>query len=321
MGLSLKQANGVRALAQALYDLLPGGGAEFWKGHINFGTVAAELGLREFWPPAGSKLPRLVSLLERTFERRPDRFEPLILAIVRKGLTYRQGKGNPISPAEVDAINGALLDVGMRLPDLWDLAFREAVSRTDTERAEQNIASARRADEVVTTESHARVKALHALEAELISLSSQAERQDAGLQLEQLLNKLFSLEGLAPRTPFRVVGEQIDGSFLLDNETYLMEAKWHSKPCPEADLLVFHGKIAGKSAFTRGIFISLNGVSLPARDAITRGKQANFFVVQGHDLMMVFRNAITLPEFLRRRQRLLSEEGAVVAEFNRIHSR
>ncbi|WP_344397173.1 hypothetical protein, partial [Streptomyces asiaticus] len=30
-----------------------------------------------------------------------------------------------------------------------------------------------------------------------------------------------------PKGAFRLKGEQIDGSFLLNNETYLVEAKWH----------------------------------------------------------------------------------------------
>jgi len=40
--------------------------------------------------------------------------------------------------------------------------------------------------------------------------------------------------------------------------------------------------------------------------------------VDGYDLMMVLQRAIDLPEFLRRRRRLLGEEGLVVAPFVRV---
>jgi hypothetical protein len=47
----------------------------------------------------------------------------------------------------------------------------------------------------------------------------------------------------------------------------------------------------------------------PARDAITRGKAPSFFVMNGHDLLMILSEAMTLPEFLKQRIRLLGEEG------------
>jgi hypothetical protein len=64
-------------------------------------------------------------------------------------------------------------------------------------------------------------------------------------------------------------------------QIYLLESKWEKCHLPEADLLVFRGKIEGKSTFTRGVFIALNDISTQALDAITRGKAASFFVVNG----------------------------------------
>jgi hypothetical protein len=149
-------------------------------------------------------------------------------------------------------------------------------------------------------------------------LAVETDRNKAGLALEQLLNRLFAIFQLQPRLPFRVVGEQIDGSFELDGEIYLLESKWEKHPLPEADLLVFRGKIEGKSAFTRGVFLALNDISLPARDAITRGKSPLFFVVNGHDLTMILNEAIALTDFLRKRFRLLAEEGRVCVPFSEL---
>lgn len=149
-------------------------------------------------------------------------------------------------------------------------------------------------------------------------LAADSDRNRAGLSLEKLLNRLFELFELQPRQPFRVVGEQIDGSFQLDNQIYLLESKWEKHALPEADLLVFRGKIEGKSTFTRGVMIALNDISGPARDAITRGKSPSFFVMNGHDLVMVLSEAMSLTEFLRKRVRLLAEEGRVCVHFSEL---
>jgi hypothetical protein len=156
------------------------------------------------------------------------------------------------------------------------------------------------------------------LKEEFSRLAIESDRKKAGLALEQLLNHLFDLSRLQPRQPFRVVGEQIDGSFELDGQIYLLESKWEKDALPEEDLLVFRGKIEGKSTFTRGVFIALNDISVPAKDAITRGKAPSFFVMNGHDLMMILSEAITLTDFLRKRVRLLAEEGCVCVPFSKL---
>jgi len=118
-----------------------------------------------------------------------------------------------------------------------------------------------------------------------------------------------------------VIGEQIDGSFELDHEVYLLEAKWQQEPSPAADLYVFREKVEGKSKFTRGVFLSVNGVSRGASDAITRGKQPNFFVIDGYDVMMLLEDNMELPTFLRERQRLLADEGRVCVPFGELLKR
>jgi hypothetical protein len=67
-----------------------------------------------------------------------------------------------------------------------------------------------------------------------------------------------------------------------------------------------------------GVFLSINGVSRDAQDAITRGKQPNFFVIDGYDVMMLLEDNMELREFLRRRQRLLAEEGRVCVPFRNL---
>lgn len=163
-----------------------------------------------------------------------------------------------------------------------------------------------------------RSQTLSRLKEDFFRLAAESDRNKAGLALEKLLNELFGLFDLRPRQPFRVIGEQIDGSFELDGQVYLMESKWERDALPEADLLVFRGKIEGKSTFTRGVFIALNDITTPARDAITRGKAPSFFVMNGHDLVMVLSEAISLIDFLRKRVRLLAEEGRLCVPFSEL---
>jgi hypothetical protein len=145
-----------------------------------------------------------------------------------------------------------------------------------------------------------------------------ANRQEAGLRFEKILNRLFRISNLAPREPFRIVGEQVDGLFELDHETYIVEEKWEKCLLPEADLLVLRGKIEGRSTYTRGVFIALNGITDQATQAITRGKQPIFFVIDGYDLVMVLSEQTTLLELLRQKQRILAEEGLVFVPYSEL---
>lgn len=306
MGLPLKQSRAIRDLAEVLYDFLPSSGSDKWKGHVTFRSVADKVGVGDFWQP-GSKLPMLTNLLERTLEFRRGRFEPLLIEIVRCGLTYRQKKGNPVKPDELDKINGLILEVGFKFPDLWDPDFRASLCTDSATRAAEHVERAHAEIRLSETQRTRRSQELEDLKKQFIELHETSDRQKAGLQLERVLNRLFSLHRLSPRAPFRVIGEQIDGSFELDHETYLLEAKWQQDPNPVADLYVFREKIEGKSKYTRGVFLSINGVSRDALSAIATGKQPNFFIVDGYDLMMLLEDNMDLSTFLRRRQRLLAE--------------
>lgn len=213
--------------------------------------------------------------------------------------------------------------VGKLMGDMLDYADgndgQHEICRLIVARLLKDVAGPAHADHRQQQESakqQRRALALAQLKEEFFRLASETDRNRAGFALEKLLNHLFEEFELKPRQPFRVVGEQIDGSFELDGQIYLLESKWEKDARPEADLLVFRGKIEGKSTFTRGVFIALNDISAPARDAITRGKAPSFFVMNGHDLVMILSEAMGLTDFLRKRVRLLAEEGRVCVPFS-----
>jgi hypothetical protein len=314
VALSLKETRAISGLADVLYDFLPGSGHTTWRGHVNFGTVATKVGVGDFWQ-GGSKKPALNRLLSQTLEYRRSAFQNLILEIVRGGLLYRQKQHKPVAATEIDDLNGHILELGFKFPELWDREFRASLEQTPAERAREHMQQAY-AEQRQQSLQERRSQELLQLKELFFQLSAESDRRKAGFALEKLLNQLFELFDLKPRQAFRVIGEQIDGSFELDGQIYLMESKWEKDALPEADLLVFRGKIEGKSTFTRGVFIALNDVSMQARDALTRGKAPSFFVMNGHDLIMILSEAISLPDFLRKRVRLLAEEGRVCVPFS-----
>ena len=317
MALALKESRAIVGLAELFNTFLPGSGYQAWRGHISFRAVAEELGVSDFWQ-IGSKRAMIIALLERTLVYRRHRFEPLILEIVRAGIAYRHKQGNPVKPEEIDILNGLLLEVGFKLPDLWESKFHETLRIDDGARGKEHINRIIKEEELRLAAQCQHSKELSELNQQLFALHYKANRQEAGLAFEKILNRLFHLSHLAPREPFRVVGEQIDGSFELDYETYIVEAKWEKRPLPEADLLVLRGKIEGKSPYTRGIFIALNGITAEAQQAITYGKQPTFFIIDGYDIAMVLCEQVALIDLLRQKRRLLAEEGLVFIPYSEL---
>jgi len=316
MTLSLKQTRAMSGLAEVLYSFLPGSGSSIWKGHVSFPTVAAKVGVGAFWR-GGSKKPAIVFLLSQTFEQRLSSFERLIIEIVRSGIAYREKAHQPITTDEIDEINGHILELGFKFPELWDSEFRNLLQQTTGKRAREHVAQVESQQQELTPQQR-HAQELGRLKDDFLQLANESNRNQAGLSLEKLLNRLFGLFDLQPHPGFRVIGEQIDGSFELDGDVYLLESKWEKSPLPQADLLVFRGKIEGKSTFTRGVFIALNGITREAETAITQGKSPSFFVMNGYDLMKVLDGAITLTDFLRARRRLLGERGLVCAAFSEV---
>lgn len=128
-----------------------------------------------------------------------------------------------------------------------------------------------------------------------------------GYALEGFLKGLFNAFGLAAQDPFRLKGEQIDGSFLLGTDVYLLEAKWHGQPIGVAELHTFHGKIEQKAAWTRGLFVSNSGFSEDGLVAFGRGKRV--ICMDGLDLYEMLDREIPLDQVLERKVRRAAETG------------
>ena len=200
--------------------------------------------------------------------------------------------------------------MSFQFPSLLDPAFLDHLPKRSASQPDAGQTSQARQVPVMTPAPAPQVRLL-ALRDEFYRLAGMDDRQAAGLALEGLLNAVFDLFQMAPRAPFRLVGEQIDGSFALDHQTYLLEAKWERQPTSLADLLIFQGKIQAKSTFTRGVFVAISGVTQEARDGFSRGRQPSFIVLDGYDLTAVLEGHVALDALLRAKQRRVAEEGRI----------
>lgn len=145
------------------------------------------------------------------------------------------------------------------------------------------------------------------LQSSLIALGNMSA-QARGFAFEKYLKQLFDAFELKSRSAFRLVGEQIDGSFLLGDETYLLEAKWQNEQTGIGDLHAFHGKVEQKAAWARGLFVSYIGFSDRGLQAFGRGKKV--ICLDGADLAEAFTRELPLPDILHRKVRRAAETGA-----------
>jgi restriction endonuclease len=295
--MDLREAQAIEDLADLLYEFLPGSG----NAKTAFPLAAEHAGVSEFWT-AGSKRPALVQLLTRTLAHRRDRFVPLIMAIVRQALTWRRGKANPLTRAEIDRLNTLLPRVSFKIPELLDHGFLDSLNGGAASAAPPAAAAV---NAIVTLSEAVSIS----LREKLVGLQG-LPPQERGLKFEVFLSELFMAHGLAPRGAFRLVGEQIDGSFSLRAETYLVEAKWHGPQIGFADLMAFSGKVSGKAAWARGLFVSTSGFTTEGLEAFSRGRQTNLICMDGLDLYEVLSRGVPFVS-------VLEEEARRAAETNR----
>ncbi|MEQ1622969.1 MAG: restriction endonuclease [Methylococcales bacterium] len=144
----------------------------------------------------------------------------------------------------------------------------------------------------------------------LISLTDMSPQQ-RGYQFEKFLKKLFDAFALQAEKPFRLVGEQIDGSFVLDSDTYLVEAKWQNEQTGVGDLHAFHGKLDQRASWGRGLFVSYSGFT--EQGLIAFGRARKVICLDGRDLSEMFQRQLPLPEVLRRKVRRAVEYGVTLA--------
>ena len=132
---------------------------------------------------------------------------------------------------------------------------------------------------------------------------------ERGYAFEAYLKELFDAFGMAAREPFKLYGEQIDGSFHLAGETYLLEAKWLNRKVSIAELHGFHGKIEQKAAWARGLFVSFGGFTVQGLDAFGKGKR--LVCMEGREIKVALEREIGIDALIAMKVRRAAETGAV----------
>ncbi len=147
---------------------------------------------------------------------------------------------------------------------------------------------------------------LDRLKEQLIEISKM-EPQRRGYAFEAFLKDVFDAYGLVGKAAFLLTGEQIDGSFEFEHQTYLLEAKWQNDKTAAKDLRDFHGKLDSKADWARGLFVSNSGFTDEGLQSFGNGKR--IICMDGLDLYEIFHNRRSFVEVLRLKLRAAVETG------------
>jgi hypothetical protein len=219
-------------------------------------------------------------------------------------MPWRAGRSEPLTVGELDELNALLLRLEFKIPELHDPAFRDGLAGKP-----KTTAVPRPKNDSAT---------LDALARDLMAISS-LEPIARGIAFEKFLTEVFALFSLAPRGSFRLKGEQIDGSFQLDGETYLLEAKWQGPKIGNRELQAFAGSVHTKSAWTRGLFVSYSGFTDEGLAAFARGNATHIICVTGEELWHVMSQRLDLAEVLTRKTRRVAETGSAFVDLRTLY--
>jgi len=121
--------------------------------------------------------------------------------------------------------------------------------------------------------------------------------QARGYALEKLFPKLMNISGIPVQTPFKIVGEQIDGGIKYDGHYYLIELKWTEDNIGPKDIGSFYFKVDGKLD-QRGIIISMGGYTDGVVEGLPHGKEIKVMLLDGVHLSNVIYGLYTFQELL-----------------------
>ncbi len=115
-----------------------------------------------------------------------------------------------------------------------------------------------------------RKDSIEAVKKQFYALFSETDPHKRGVQLEKVLNQLFSVYGILVRESFRRTGEkgegvleQIDGVVEFDGNTYFVEMKWLKEAIGIPEVSHHLVRIYHRDS-SRGIFISATEFTTPA---------------------------------------------------------
>ncbi|MDN3619532.1 hypothetical protein QWY81_08720 [Polaribacter undariae] len=140
---------------------------------------------------------------------------------------------------------------------------------------------------------------------------SKFKPQKRGFEFEKLIEAKLENEKLEPRASYKPKGEQVDGSFFWEGQTYLLEAKWVKDKLPASSIYAFKGKLDGKFHSTSGVFLAVNGYNKDVEDALKFGKSLNILLFDRNDISLIFNNKVSFLDVLKFKLREAGDTGSL----------
>lgn len=144
------------------------------------------------------------------------------------------------------------------------------------------------------------------LEREFLAMTTMNDAAQArGYAFERFLKRWFDTWGLDARASFKLVGEQIDGSFEHRGSVYLIEAKWTGAKTDAAALRSFQEKVGDGFEGTRGLFVSFSGFT---EQGLIAFNSRRVILMDGMDVFEALQRRISLDDIIAAKYRRGTEE-------------
>lgn len=141
-------------------------------------------------------------------------------------------------------------------------------------------------------------------------IASNINFQQRGYQLEKFLQQLFNLFELETTKSYKLEGEQIDGSFILEGMTYLVEAKWKAQ-VDRNDLAAFCYKVETKFKTALGLLVTIDGVTAEAISPFFK----SIIIFDGIDMISVLEGKVSLQNLILRKKKKADETGHIYLNY------
>lgn len=148
------------------------------------------------------------------------------------------------------------------------------------------------------------------LQDDLINIESEKSQQAKGYAFEKYLKRLFEAFQLSPKASYKTGYDQIDGSFLLNGNTVLLEAKYRNTIISKDELILFENKLKNKSPFVKGVVISYSEIDKNAISYFSN-RSTRFVVVYAKELFLMCSKHENLADLLTEKYRHLDETGNI----------
>lgn len=147
------------------------------------------------------------------------------------------------------------------------------------------------------------------LNAQFRGLHDEKNPQKRGYAFERLIIDTFALADLDVQSSYSTEIDQVDGAVIIDSFTYLIEAKWTSKPIPERELAGLEVKIDRRINATRGIYVSMAGFVSSVDGYRNLSHNNRLILIDGMDFALMLEGRIDVRDALQAKIRAASIQG------------